>query len=115
MTENRWWYCKDCHAVNDGLETSTCWNCGRVHRKSKNFPWCEMREKKCDVCKKKYVVWVLPPDSYLKGEEYELGLCMDYFKHYGDNAYYPPMLPLEYILEGNNWSVNQAGKVVRNR
>lgn len=64
------------------------------------------------------MVWILPPDTELRGESYELGLCRDYFKHYGDNAYFPPMLPLETMLEGNGWYYDEKAdtvKVRRNR
>lgn len=117
MTEpaNRWWYCRDCLAINDGLEVSECWNCGKVQRKAKNFPWCRMGREKCDVCGKTYVVWGLPPGTSLT-EWHDLGFCIDYFDHYGKDAYYPPMLPLAFILEGNGWRYDEKrNKVVKVR
>lgn len=113
MTDERprWFYCTSCLAINDGLERSDCWNCGHVERKRKNFPWVEMGRKKCDVCGKFYVTWTLPAGTSLTVPDV-LGLCMDYFQHYGDSAYFPPMLPLEYVLEGNGWVYNEKTKKV---
>lgn len=108
----RWWYCTECHAINDGLVQARCWNCDHYERKRKYFPWVAMGHKKCDVCKKSYVTWTLPPNTELRGEPYTLGLCMDYFDHYGESAYYPPMLPLEYVLEANGWVYNEKTKKV---
>jgi hypothetical protein len=108
-----WWYCPDCHAINNSHEDSRCWNCALPFpSRRKDKPWCPTRRTKCSVCGKSYLSWVLPADTYLRGEEYELGLCMNYFEHYGDNAYYPPMLPLVYMLEGNGWSYHEKTKKI---
>lgn len=104
---DRWWYCKACFAIQDGLKDgSSCWNCGRIHRMSKHFPWVEMGTKRCGVCRESYVTWTLPAGTTLNVPDV-LGLCRRYFEHYGDNAYFPPMLPLEFILEGNGWVADE--------
>jgi hypothetical protein len=107
--EHRWWYCPECQAVNDGLEASRCWNCSRVQRKIKHFPWCEMGKETCSICGRRYVTWTLPPDTVLRGEPYELGFCVFYFQedHYGERAYYPPMLPAYFVLEANGYRYDQ--------
>lgn len=113
--EQRWWYCRSCFAVNDGNDGTKCWNCGYVQRATKNFPWVEMGKEKCRVCGKSYVTWTLPAGTTMT-EPDVLGLCMHYFEHHGDNAYFPPMLPLAFILEGNGWHYNEkTNKVVKNR
>lgn len=101
--QQTWWYCKECLAINDGLsEGMRCWNCNRWDR-GRNIPWVVTRPARCQVCQKPYLVWILPAGTYMD-DEYELGLCRDYFKHYGTDAYFPPMLPLEYMLAGNGWA-----------
>lgn len=113
MTEalHRWWYCIDCFAVNDGMEESRCWNCETPFpsRRRKNRPWCEMGKKKCDVCRKFYVTWTLPAGTTMTIPEV-LGFCPFYFEHYGDDAYFPPMLPLRYVLEANRYYYNADKK-----
>lgn len=114
MTEptNRWWYCTECFAVNDGLEQAQCWNCGHYERKRKNFPWVAMSSTKCEVCRKFYVTWTLPPNTVLKGESYTMGFCPRYFEHEGDNAYFPPMLPATYVLEANGYRYDEKKEKV---
>jgi hypothetical protein len=114
--DKRWWYCTQCLAINDGLEASRCWNCDHYERMRKSFPWVETRHQKCQVCGKRYMVWILPPNTDLKDEEHALGLCIDYFQHYGDNAYFPPMLPLDLMLRGNGWRYDEKkNRVVKVR
>jgi len=113
--DNRWWYCTQCFAINDGLEQARCWNCDHYERKRKHFPWVEMGTEKCKVCRKPYVTWTLPAGTTLTVPDV-MGLCRNYFDHYGSDAYFPPMLPLEYILVGNNWSYNEkTGKIQARR
>ena len=109
MTEDRprWWWCRHCQAVNDGYESSRCWNCETVQRKSKNFPWCEMGKDKCRVCGRSYVTWTLPAGAYLKDEPFALGFCPFHFEHFGNNAYYPPMLPAYMVLEANGYRYDE--------
>jgi hypothetical protein len=76
-----------------------------------------MDTRKCSFsgCGKGYVVIGLPPDTSLRGETDWLGLCRDYFDHYGSNAYFPPMLPLEMMLEANNWQSKDGVHAVPRR
>jgi hypothetical protein len=97
----RWWYCKECDAINDGNKGTQCWNCYRTQRKSKDFPWCEMGRDTCTVCGLEYITWTIP------SEPYPLGLCPFYLEHCGGNAYYPPMLPLVFILEANGYEYDR--------
>jgi hypothetical protein len=101
----RWWYCPECLAVNDGLEVSRCWNCDRVQRKIKKFPWCAMGTSKCEVCGRTYVTWTLAPEP-----EIALGFCPFYFEHYGDNAYTSPQLPSVFVLEVNGYRWDEVKK-----
>jgi hypothetical protein len=105
---DRWWYCKECGAINDGDQRTQCWNCFRVQRKVKNFPWCVMGTEECEACGLEYITWTTP------GEPYPLGLCPFYFEHHGEHAYYPPMLPFFYVLEANGYEYDkEQDKVVK--
>jgi hypothetical protein len=39
-----------------------------------------------------------------------LGFCPFYFEHYGDNAYFPPMLPAAFVLEANGYRYDEKRK-----
>jgi hypothetical protein len=113
----RWWYCTECFAVNDGLEQSSCWNCDHYERKRKHFPWCEMGKGKCGVCGRAYVIWTLPAGTSMTVPEV-LGFCPLYLEdsHSGPSAYFPPMLPAFYVLEANGYRYDgEKNKVVKLR
>jgi hypothetical protein len=100
----RWWFCRNCDAVNDG--GTLCWNCHKTQRKSKNIPWCVMGTDICTTCGLYYVTWETATDH--------LGVCPLYLEHNGRNAYYPPMLPFAFILEANGYEYDkEQDKVVK--
>jgi hypothetical protein len=68
-----------------------------------------MGRQRCDVCRKYYVTWTLPAGTTLTIPDV-LGFCPFYFEHYGDDAYFPPMLPAIYVLEANGYSYNEKRK-----
>jgi hypothetical protein len=108
LNHKRWWYCRSCLAVNDGLEEGRCWNCGTPfpsRLSPKNRPWCQMGHSICLVCRRWYVTWTLPANTVLKDEPYTLGFCVFNFEkdHSGADAYFPPMLPAAYVLDANRY------------
>jgi hypothetical protein len=111
----RWWYCRECLAINDGGEEGfKCWNCNLTapRRDNRNFPWTAMGRRQCPVCHRFHVTWTLPADTYLRGEPFTIGYCPFYFEedHQGPRAYTEPMLGLWAVLRANGYHYSERAK-----